>query len=399
MSDPASSPPPDVDIAIVGGGLSGGLIALRLKHLRPDLKVALIDGAERLGGNHTWSFHETDLSLSAREWTKPLVTYAWDRQEVRFPKYRRELGTGYRSVASERFDEVLRGELGDQIMTGVPAASLSSTQVTLEDQSVLRASAVLDARGQRGFEHLALGFQKFVGLELEFAAPHGLAGPIIMDGTVPQLDGFRFMYTLPFTPTTALVEDTYYADGSALDREAIEKRITEYCAVQGWQLTRILRREDGILPIALGGDIEAHLDEGPEGVGTVGLAAGLFHPLTGYSFPDAVALAEKIAAAEDLSGPALSALTRAHAKETWEHRGFYRLLSRLLFDAAEPEKRYIVMQRFYRFGEPLIQRLYAGDTTAADKLRILAGKPPVPVTKAMKCLSEERWMAQAAKQS
>jgi lycopene beta-cyclase len=32
----------------------------------------------------------------------------------------------------------------------------------------------------------------------------------------------------------------------------------------------------------------------------------------------------------------------------------------------------------------LIRRFYAGRTTAADKLRILSGKPPVPVLEAMK---------------
>lgn len=386
------------DVAIVGGGLSGGLIAWRIKQLRPELKVLLIEGGEHLGGNHTWSFHETDLPPLARDWVSPLITYSWERQEVRFPAYARQLSTGYRSVASERFDEVIGTALGEDACRGIKAVSLNWDSVTLEDQQVIRARAVIDARGQRGFSHLALGFQKFVGLEVEFDAPHGLSAPIIMDGTVPQLDGYRFVYTLPFTERTALVEDTYYADGAGLDAGAIEERIRDYCRDQGWRLARILRREGGILPIALGGDIEAHLSEGPEGVASAGLAAGLFHPLTGYSFPDAVALADRIARADDLSGHALVQLTKDHAREAWNRRGFYRLLSRLLFDAAEPEQRFIVMQRFYRFSEELIERFYAGETTLADKARILSGKPPVPVGKAMKCLSERGWLGRREQQ-
>ena len=38
------------------------------------------------------------------------------------------------------------------------------------------------------------------------------------DATVEQLDGFRFLYTLPFGPDQLLVEDTRYSDGPALPR-------------------------------------------------------------------------------------------------------------------------------------------------------------------------------------
>ena len=384
----------NADIAIIGGGLSGGLIAWRLAETRPDLEILLIEGSERLGGNHTWSFHETDISPEAREWIAPLVTHSWAHQEVRFPQYRRQLKTPYRSISSDTFDQKLRERLGDRILTGVPAAALSRQVAVLDDQRVIRAKAVIDARGQRPYDHLALGFQKFVGLEVEFAEPHGLTGPIIMDATVPQLDGYRFVYVLPFTDRTALVEDTYYADGDALDTSAVEDRIRDYCDAQGWQITRILRKEAGVLPIAMGGDIDAHLAGGPDNVPTVGLAAGLFHPLTGYSLPDAVALAEKIAECPRLDAAGLASLIEGHAFATWHDRGFYRLLSRFLFDAAEPTERYKIMQRFYRFGRPLIERFYAGETNAADKMRILAGKPPVGIFKAMKCLSEPRWLAQ-----
>ncbi|RFB04381.1 lycopene beta-cyclase CrtY [Parvularcula marina] len=391
-----ASPLPDpenLDVVIVGGGLSGGLLAYRFKALMPELKVLLIEASDRLGGDHTWSFHDSDISPRALEWIRPFISSHWAGQTVRFPAYAREIGTGYNSVASARFDAVLREALGDAVMTGSPVEALSQDQVTLADGRTLRAHAVIDARGQRDYAHLALGFQKFAGLEIEFAEPHGLTRPIIMDATVPQLDGYRFVYTLPFTERTALVEDTYYADGDALDENAVETRIRDYCEQQGWKVARILRRESGILPIAMAGDIDAHLDEGMPGVASIGLAAGLFHPLTGYSLPDAVAMADRLAGADDVSGPALAALAREHAKETWEARGFYRLLSRLLFDAADPAKRYIVMQRFYQFSEGLIERFYAGQSSAGDKMRILAGKPPVPVSKAMKCLGEKQWLA------
>ncbi|MFX8875712.1 lycopene cyclase family protein, partial [Acinetobacter baumannii] len=49
----------DCDIAILGGGLAGGLIALALAKARPDLSLRLIERGPTLGGNHVWSVFET----------------------------------------------------------------------------------------------------------------------------------------------------------------------------------------------------------------------------------------------------------------------------------------------------------------------------------------------------
>ena len=55
----------------------------------------------------------------------------------------------------------------------------------------------------------------------------------------------------------------------------------------------------------------------------------------------------------------------------------------MLFAAAAPDMRYYVLQRFYRLECALIERFYAGQSTLADRLRILSGKPPVPFFKAV----------------
>ncbi len=44
------------DIAILGGGLAGGLIALALRKARPDCTLLLVEQDHVLGGNHVWSF-------------------------------------------------------------------------------------------------------------------------------------------------------------------------------------------------------------------------------------------------------------------------------------------------------------------------------------------------------
>jgi lycopene beta-cyclase len=384
-----------IDVAIVGGGLAGGLIACRLRALRPDVALAVFEGAPVLGGNHTWSFHETDLEAAALNWLDPFVARRWARQSVRFPAYERAIETPYCSIDSRRFHDVALRMLGDTVRLSAPVRGLTAEGVSLESGETIAAGAVIDARGEARSEHIALGFQKFIGQEIEFVRPHGLRDPIIMDATVPQEDGYRFLYVLPISETTALVEDTRYADGALLARDDLRRGVADYCAKQGWRIGRVLREEEGVLPIALAGDIGAYLDAAPAGVAQVGVRAALFHPLTGYSLPDAVALADRIAVAPDLSGPALAGLAREHAIAAWDGRGFYRLLARMLFGAAEPAQRYKVLQRFYRLPRPLIERFYAGATPMEDRARILLGKPPVPILRAAACVNEAAWLKRA----
>ncbi|TFY98445.1 lycopene beta-cyclase CrtY [Ramlibacter rhizophilus] len=373
--------PPDADLLLVGGGLANGLIAWRLAQLRPALRVRVLEAGCTLGGNHTWSFHDADLTRAQQRWMAPLVGWRWPGHEVRFPGLRRRLGGGYASIASEHFHRVLTQALGDSVRPRAQVVELTPTSVRLASGELLRARGVIDARGLPPTHHLRLGFQKFLGQVLTLARPHGLPVPRLMDATVDQHDGFRFIYCLPLDPCTVLVEDTCYADGETLDAAQLRRRVADYAAAQGWQVDTVRREEQGVLPIALDGDMQALWREAA-GVPRAGLAAALFHPTTGYSLPEAVRLAEVVAALPDLAAPALFEALRAHALQRWRSQGFYRLLGRMLFQAARPQDRWRVMQRFYGLPEGLIERFYAGRSTPADRLRVLVGKPPVPLAAA-----------------
>lgn len=377
----------DYDLILVGGGLAAGLIAWRLALDRPDLRVAVVERDGRIGGNHTWSFFDSDLEDRDRAWLAPAVARRWaEGHEVYFPARSRVLETPYNSMTSERLHEALARLLGERLIAG-EAVVVETTGVTLADQRRLTARGLIDARGPRPTRSLDLGWQNFVGRTVRLTEPHGLTRPTIMDATVRQYGAYRFVYLLPFDDRTVMIEDTYYADTPELDREALNGRIDAYIRSRGWIVEAVVGEEEGVLPIALDGDIDAFWAEEPT-VARAGLWAGLFHPVTGYSLPDAVRLARLVAASDDLSSKGLRRLTEAHSKATWADRAFYRLLNRMLFRAAEPEKRWRVFQRFYGLPESLVRRFYAGHNTTLDKLRLLAGKPPVPVGKALQQLRE-----------
>lgn len=379
-----------VDIAIVGGGLAGGLIALALHRRDPAMPIALIESGATLGGNHRWSWFSSDLDPAGTALLARFRTTRWDGYEVRFPTYRRTLATPYNSLASEDFDAALRRELpAEAIVTGRAVEALDAGGVVLAGGERITARAVIDCRGFAPSARLSGGWQVFMGRHLRTAAPHGIERPVIMDATVEQLGGYRFVYVLPLGADELFVEDTYYQDTPELDRGALSGRIDRYCTQHGFA-GEILGGETGVLPVVTGGRFGAwQRTLAIDGVARAGARGGFLHPLTSYTLPFAVETALAVAAEADLPGDQLAALLDARGRRQWRRTGFYRTLGAMLFGAAEPEARYRIFERFYRLPQGLIERFYAARSTLADKARVLTGRPPVPVTRALAALARE----------
>jgi lycopene beta-cyclase len=361
------------DYVLVGGGLQNGLLALALRARRPNARLALVEREATLGGNHTWSFHEGDVPEAAREWTEPLVAHRWPAYDVRFPGLERTLPHAYASIPSSRLDAVVRERLdapGSALITGATAVAVGPRTVRLEDGRTLEGTLVVDARGPAPSAASA-GFQKFVGVELRLARPVAPTRPVVMDATVPQADGFRFVYVLPLAPDRVLVEDTYFSDTDRLERETLRERALAYAREKGLSPFSVVREEEGVLPLPWAGPL-------PRAEGSplvAGYAGGFFHPVTGYSFPVAVRLASLLASLppEAALGPGLHAFARRHRAQA----RFAHVLNWLMFQAYPPSSRWHVLERFYReMPEDTIRRFYALDMTLGDRARLLLGRPP-----------------------
>ncbi|MGE4322426.1 MAG: lycopene beta-cyclase CrtY [Sphingobium sp.] len=375
--------PSSCDLAIVGGGLAGGLIALAFAARRPDVRLLLLERDARLGGNHLWSFFDGDVDPADRWLVDPLVCQRWTAgHDVRFPGHSRTLAAPYNSIESRALDARLHAVPGGRVVTGAPVVALMPDGVELADGRRIGAHAVIDARGPGDMSALRCGWQKFVGQTLRMARPHGITRPVIMDATVPQVDGYRFLYLLPRDDHRLFVEDTCYSDTPALDVPGVERRIADAARARGWRVDAVVHQESGVLPVVHGGDFDRFWP-GNDPVARAGVRAGLFHPMTGYSLPDAVATALWMTG-RPLDG--LAAATRARAAARWRAGGYDRMLGRMLFGASPPDLRWRVFRHFYRLPEPLIGRFYAGHSTLWDRMRILCGRPPVPIRGAMRAL-------------
>ncbi|HET9624955.1 MAG TPA: lycopene beta-cyclase CrtY [Kofleriaceae bacterium] len=364
------------DVVIVGGGLAGATCALALAAHRPQASVVIIEREPELGGNHTWCMHADDVSADDLPIVAPAIAQRWDGYTVEFPDLQRDLASPYTAVTSASLAAAVRAALAArpsfELVTGRTAVDLAAHQVVLDDGRGFVAPLVVDARGPARYrpEGVDLGYQKFVGLEVELARPHGLRAPILMDATVAQIDGFRFFYVLPLAPTRLLIEDTYYADTPTLDDSRLVAGIHAYAAQRGWTIVDVARRERGVLPIPLTLTAPAALGDGPI---VAGYQGGWFHPTTGYSFPLAVRVAALIARGHE---PGFPTAWAALAAEVQRQATFAVRLNRMMFGWFAPDRRYHAMSRFYRLPEPTIRRFYALRTTWMDRARTLFGRPP-----------------------
>lgn len=380
------------DYILVGGGLQNGLIALAVLARRPDARLLLLERDDRLGGNHTWSFHLRSIAERDLGWFAPLIEHRWPGYRVRFPDLQRALPEPYATCSSEHFAELVGGRIAAarhaELRLGCEVTDVGPSAVRIvhgDTVEVVEGRLVVDARGPRdGFAGRA-GFQKFVGLEVELeATPQGpldVGVAELMDATVAQ-DGFRFFYVLPFSPTRALIEDTRFTNQSDLDVERMTNEVMSYIAARGWRVRAVVRQEHGVLPMPWrsAGPIPrvAPLIAGYRG--------GWFHPATGYSVPIAARLASFIAdrAPEDVFGDDFSAL----AAEQEQQAKFAYLLNELLFEAAEPNQRWKVFRHFYALPDELVLRFFSASLTASDKRRMFLRRPPpgVSMLKAMRIL-------------
>ena len=357
--------------------MSGLLTAWRVAELNPDVRVEVYERQARVGGDHTWSYNASDIPEHLRDWFAPFARHAWPRYDVRFPKRTRTLEIGYRTGDSDS----LRAAIAPLVEQG---RIILHTGKAVEPEAL--PGPVLDARGFAPRPDEMPGWQKFVGRTIRTERPHGVEHPVIMDATVEQIDGYRFMYLLPFSDTEMLVEDTYFSDSPYLSENAIHARIEDYIAAKGWGPHSVVRTEKGVLPMMMATDRS-------DRSASLGLRGGFAVAATGFTVPIAVRVADAVAEAVRQRGLEAAPVAVADFRARYIHEERYaRLLNRMFFRAAAPERRYVVLQRFYGLRQDLIGRFYRNALSPLDKLRILVGKPPVPVTKALLNFGEKAFI-------
>src|SRR5689334_6884533 len=99
------------DLLLVGGGLQSALVALAVLARHPGARLAIVERAPRLCGEHTWSFHAGDLPEPIARAVAPAVASRWPAYDVAFPGLVRRIHRGYASIPSARLEALLSARL------------------------------------------------------------------------------------------------------------------------------------------------------------------------------------------------------------------------------------------------------------------------------------------------
>lgn len=368
------------DLAIIGGGLSGGLIALACRIAQPQRRILLIEAAPSLGGTHLWSFIDSDVDEQEKKLLQPLVNYGWRELAVIFPRYKRALPQPFYSIRSDRFDAAMREAMpAESILTGRRAMGVSADGVILEDGTMIAAHGVIDARGPADLSLLDLHFRKFVGYELTLDGPHSVRRATLIDAAADPAEGFQYMTMLPIENDRLFVEDVRYEGHAELDMADHGQRIVNHAARFGWRIRSSARGHAGIIPVALGGNFADYWKSGGEGVAKVGLRAALFHPVSGNTLADSARTAWMVAEAKDWSGAALHKMLHAHAAKSWAKRDYYRRFARRMLRETPPHQGHEMLESLYTMDTDLIMRFHGMKLSLADRMALSLGDGPMPI--------------------
>ena len=308
---------------------------------------------------------------TTRALVEPLIVHRWPRLRRALPRRTAaRLAHDYRTIESERLDAAVRAALPaerDHRRARRPRHAEQRSRSTSGE--TLHAGAVLDTRGLRAAPDRARAAagRNSAARRSTVPAGHGLDRPIVMDATVDQADGYRFVYCLPFSPTELFVEDTYYSDTPDLDPDAARAAHRRLC-----RRARLARRgasarqETGVLPVVIGGDFDAFWPRDRPRRARRGArravpsADQLLAARRGALRRLARARRPARRAARPRDARAAPSATGSAAASTACSPGCC---------SAPPTRpqRYRILERFYRLPEPLIGRFYAGQSTLGDR--------------------------------
>lgn len=291
----------DYDVAILGGGLAGLSLAVRLAAI-PHVRAVVIEARPAYRRDKTWSYwrlldHPFGEAVAAR-WL------AWEVTRLT-GSGRRVVTTQacpahpYETIPADRLYALARARLASaphvdlRLGCAVEQVSEEAERVRIEtSQGGLTAAFVFDSRPPPARQGRLV--QRFLGQEVRVARPVFDADRVtLMDFAVRQQPGLvRFLYVLPISPTQALVEDTWLAPAESIlpdHRDAIRAYLAERFGVADFEVTF---EEEGAIPMSP--DLQAPGSTGR--VLPIGTAGGAVKPSSGYGFLAIQRMADALAA-------------------------------------------------------------------------------------------------------
>jgi lycopene beta-cyclase len=354
---------------IAGGGIAACMAALAMARLRPDVPLLIVEESERFGGEGYHHFADAEFGPDGAELIGPLAVERWPGFYVAFPGFSRKLKAEWAGFSGADLHRAVIETLTDkQIRLGTRVVAVREDALVLDGGETIKAEGAIDARGAANLSTLDLLYEARLERDYQLKEPHRVDRPVLIDATVDQAGGFRFMQCVPLGEDRLIVADVCLSERAQSDDRA-GARLDAYLAARGWKKKRMTGQAARVRPLPVGGDFAAFWRLGGARVAKLGLRGGFVNPATGRTIADAVRNARLLADQRDFSGPALHDLFEAEAKAAWKKREPLRALPAALA-AAPPEERRDLIARLYGLEPGLIARLQADQLGLIDRMRV-----------------------------
>ena len=225
------------DYIFAGYGAAASLLILQLHHknLLDKLNILIVDPERKNKNDKTfcfWANKDEDIVKDL----KHLIKHSWSNVLIQNAGNTPLAPLTYHHISSiDLYDELLKLEKSynwDRLISAVDKVSSDENGAfIIAKGEILRGKKIFDSRTpiyektKAGETHI---FQSFVGWEIE--TNRLIENPDtcrLMDFDVEQKGSTQFMYVLPFSPTTALVELTRFGS-EILCETAAEKQLQDY---------------------------------------------------------------------------------------------------------------------------------------------------------------------------
>jgi len=268
------------DFIIIGAGCAGLSLAYRLRNKK--FKICVIESSGDINlRNKTWSFwntYDTPFNhLARKKWDQMVIRNNNETQNINCGKF------NYQSIDSQEFNNFVLEEIDSnknidiKYMSNVLDIINNKNNVeVLTKETVYECSHVFDSRPDSRDVYM---WQQFYGVYVktkEDVFEDNTA--ILMDFSKIE-DKFHFMYVLPFSKNTALIESTYFS--SSKETKCLDDKYIESYMASEYKNTkyRIEKKEHG--SIAMDPTI-CNLSN--TYITKIGAYSGITRASTGYTF-------------------------------------------------------------------------------------------------------------------
>ncbi|PWK25293.1 lycopene cyclase family protein [Maribacter polysiphoniae] len=371
------------DFIIIGAGAAGLMLANALGQdaYFQDKRILLLDKDPKKTNDRTWCFWERGSGqfdpIVAKSWNNIFFGGQVFSQQFNIEPYTYKLvrGSDFYQDHLQKINAYAHVDFIEEEVVGIVESKDEVRVSTAKNEytSPQIFTSVFDFKTLKDQQKYPVLQQHFVGWLVATKEPtFNEDEAVFMDFSVEQRNNTRFMYVLPYSENTALLEYTLFSE-NLLPIDEYEKAIKDYLNLK-YHCTEfeILEKEQGSIPMT-SYDFQVH---NTKRIQYIGSAGGWTKPSTGYTFYNTSKKIRDLIPLIKNNQPFTSLRSQ---RKFW----FYDLLLLDILFSQNDKGQYIFETLFKNRPPQLIFKFLDEETSLWEDIQIISGCPKKEFIKAL----------------